>query len=91
MYSKTIENNNMFEKNEVMMTKIETYQYVGQHVDGCDIYGPIDVYHYISNSLLGNRKLKDVSLLEYDLELWPGDKLWLKASRKEPITIEFNI
>jgi hypothetical protein len=91
MYSKTIENNNMFEKNEDMMTKNETYQYIGQHVDGCDRYGPIDVYHYISNSLLGNRKLKDVSHLEYDLELWPGDKLWLKASRKEPITIEYNI
>lgn len=91
MYSNIVENNNMFENNEDMITKNETYQYVGEHVDGCDRDGPINVYHYISKTLLGNRKLKDVSPWEYDLELWPGDKLWLKASRKEPITIEFNI
>lgn len=91
MYSKMIENNNKIETNEDMRTKNETYQYLGKHVDGCDKDGPIIVYHYISSNLLGKRKLKEVSPWEYDLELWPGDKLWLKASRCEPITIQFNI
>lgn len=86
-----IEKNNIFETNEDMNRKIETYHYIGEHVDGCDMDGPIVVYHYISNSLVGNRKLKDVSPWDYDLEIWPGDKLWVKASRKEHLTIEFNI
>lgn len=90
MYSKVIENINMIENNEDMTSKIETYHYIGEHVDGYDMNGSIVVYHYISNTLLRNRKLKEVSPWEYDMELWPGDKLWLKASSKEPIMIELN-
>lgn len=90
MHSRAIENNTIFENNENMNTKYETYYYVGEHVDGCDRYGPINVYHYISTTLLGNKKLKDISPWDYDLEVWPGDKLWLKASTHQPITIEFN-
>ena len=65
----------------------ETYYYMGEHVDGCDQYGPIYVYHYISSAQLNGRNLNEVEMWDGDLELWPGDRLWSEASRKQNIII----
>ena len=65
----------------------ETYYYMGEHVDGCDQYGPIYVYHYISSTQLNGRNLNEVEIWDGDLELWPGDRLWSEASRKQNIII----
>ena len=65
----------------------ETYYYMGKHMDGCDNYGPIYVYHYISSTQLNGRDLTEVEMWDGDLELWPGDRLWSEASRKQNIII----
>ena len=97
MHSKAIESNITLENNGDLNSNFETYYYCGKHVDGCDREGPINVYHYISKTLLGDKKIKDDGNFDYydydydyDLELWPGDKLWVKACTRQPITIEFN-
>ena len=90
MRSKAIESNITLENNGDLNSNFETYYYCGEHVDGCDYDGPNNVYHYISKTLLGDKKIKDVNVYDYDLELWPGDKLWVKACTRQPITIEFN-
>jgi len=91
MQSKEFEQYHSLENNNEMNKKYEKYYYVGEHVDGCDIYGPINVYHYISESLLRNRNLKDINFWDCDLELWPGDKLWSKAYNRGIITIELEL
>lgn len=71
--------------------RYEVYYYLGQHVDGCDMYGQNNVYHYISEKLLNGRNLNIIDLWEYDLELWPGDKYWLDAGiNKQILMIEVN-
>ena len=60
---------------------------MGEHVDGCDKCGPIYVYHYISSTQLNGRNLNEVEMWDGDLELWPGDRLWLEACSKQNIII----
>lgn len=67
---------------------MEVYYYLGTHVDGCDMDGPNIVYHYISKTLLNNRDIKSIDKWGYDLEIWPGDKLYMNAVKKE--VIDFN-
>lgn len=68
--------------------KCEVYYYCGQHTESYDKHGPIPIYHYISKSELGNRKLKDIPWHLSDMEIWPGDLLWSKACTKQNIIIE---
>ena len=81
----TINDNNY--NNEV---KYETYYYLGEHVDGCDQYGPIIVYHYISDAMRNGRNLNTIDIWDYDLELWPGDTLWSKGGNGKNITVEVD-
>lgn len=76
--------NNDYDNN----AKYETHYYVGEHVEGCDRDGPINVYHYISESALNGRGLNTIDAWDYDLELWPGDRYWLEASGKKTIVVE---
>jgi hypothetical protein len=69
---------------------MEEYYYLGTHVDGCDVDGPTVVYHYISKTLLKNRDIKSVDIWEYDLEIWPGDKLYHYAITNNIISINDN-
>jgi hypothetical protein len=68
----------------------ETYYYVGEHIDGCDKHGPNNVYHYISESELNGRNTNTINIWECDLELWPGDRNWLDATRREPIKVKLT-
>ena len=66
----------------------ETYYYCGKYMDGYDAYGPIYVYHYISNSKLKGRDLDRIDYLDGDLEIWHEDKYWKDASMKKDIILE---
>ena len=70
--------------------KYETYYYLDEHVDGCDQYGPIIVYHYISEMMRNGRNLNSIDIYDYDLELWPGDKYWSEACKGNNIMVEKN-
>jgi hypothetical protein len=79
---------NKFINSSTENKKGETYYYLGKHYDGCDMYGPIVVYHYISETMLNGRNLNMINPDYYDLELWPGDRLWILAGPGKNINID---
>jgi len=83
------DNNNIYNNdNNCQVQRYQTFYYLGQHVDGCDRYGPIIVYHYISEEMRNGRNLNTLDIWDYDLELCPGDRYWRDAGRGRNITIE---
>ena len=68
----------------------ETYYYIGEHIDGCDMDGPKYVYHYISESYLNGRNINEIEVWDCDLELWPGDKYWIEAGKHKNIIVEMK-
>jgi hypothetical protein len=68
----------------------ETYYYIGEHVDGCDIDGEKMVYHYISKTRLNGRNLNTIDIFDYDLEFWPGDRLWTDVTTRNDIIINIE-
>jgi hypothetical protein len=74
-------NNNNYDDN----TMYEPHYYVGEHVDGYDRYGPIIVYHYISERARNGRNINTIDQWEYDMEIWPGDRYWPHAGRNKSI------
>lgn len=66
----------------------QTFYYLGQHTEGSDQYGPIIVYHYISDEMRNGRNLNTLDIWDYDLEIWPGDRYWRDAGRGRNLTIE---
>lgn len=83
-----INNNNNHNRDQEQEYK--TFYYLGKHVDGCDQYGPIIVYHYISDEMRNGRNLNTLDIWNYDLELWPGDRYWRNAGPGKNITIELG-
>jgi len=83
--SNTIGNdlNNQLEHNE-------TYYYFGEHWEGCDYEAPYIIYHYISKTHLNGRNINTVDIYDYDLEIWPCDRLWREASTKKDIIIDIE-
>ena len=83
--------NNYRNINNNQEQEYKTFYYLGQHVDGCDLQGPIIVYHYISEEMLNGRNLNTIDEWDYDLELCPGDRFWREAGFRKPLTIEAGI
>lgn len=85
-------NKNMMNKNNTdTSSSYETYYYCGEHADGYDRYGAFNVYHYISKTSLNGRDIKQLGKWDYDLEIWPGDKLWSSADLKQDIVLELEM
>lgn len=82
------DNMNNFINSTTENKKGETYYYLGEHHNGCDMYGPIIVYHYISETKRNGRNLNMINPTDYDLELWPEDRLWFLAGPDKNINIE---
>lgn len=82
------DNMNNFINSSTENKKGETYYYLGEHHDGYDMYGPIIVYHYISETMRNGRNLNMINPNVYDLEIWPVNRLWFLAGPGKNITLE---
>lgn len=68
----------------------ENYVYCGEHWEDADDSGFQAIYHYISKRRLGSRSTDELSITDYDIEVWVDDDIWIYCGHPQIDKLNYN-